>query len=71
MLFCNTFNGVSFAVIQFGYELTAIPVTEDSGTTQVVFGKLGSVTTEVVLTVMVDFASISVGTEEGCFLPSL
>ena len=47
--------------------MSAYPLPEDSGTSEVIFGKLNAVNTEVVLTLMVIFASIDAGVRRGIY----
>ena len=43
----------SFSVIFFGYERRVYELSEGSGTSSILFGKLNDVNTEVVLTLMI------------------
>ena len=47
--------------------MRAYRLPENSGTSEVIFGKLNGIRTEVVLTLMVIFASIDAGVRRGIY----
>ena len=53
-----------FIAVTFGFQMELFNLPEDSGDTNVVFGKVND-TTELTLAVMIDFDIVSAGVVEG------